>query len=300
MENVTVQIVNAFVDGGIGGNAAGVVLNAERFNQDTRQAIAAKVGYSETAFVSDIENGYRLEFFTPNKQIADCGHATVATFSYLAQQGILPGTRSMKETIIGRRDMFIRDDLAFMEQAAPTYTPLAETAASTALSAGVSLQQLLSSLNITEADLLPGKLPMVVNTGVNFMIVPLRDEATVLQVEPDQDAILAISEELDLVGYYAFSQDVKVNGRHAGARMFAPRYAIPEESATGMAAGPLACYLYDQLGIQETNLVIEQGHLMTPPSPSEIFVELGVENGRVQSLLVGGRGAVMATKEITI
>ena len=292
MNKIAVNIVNAFVDNGVGGNPAGVVLDADRFDLATQQQIAAKLGYSETAFVSPIADGYKFNFFTPNKQIPDCGHATVATFSYLVQQGILKGSKSVKETVDGRRDIFIRDDLAYMEQVAPTYTPLAETA--------VSLTTVLNSLGITVDDLMPNKLPMVVNTGVNFLIVPLRDEATVVSVKPDFHVINGVSEQLDLIGYYAFSQQVRVYGRHAGARMFAPRYAIPEESATGMAAGPLAAYLRDQLGVSDTNLVIEQGHLMEAPSPSEIFVELDVENGRIQSLLVGGRGAVMEEVEVIL
>jgi len=37
-----------------------------------------------------------------------------------------------------------------------------------------------------------------------------------------------------------------------------PRDMYPEESATGMAAGPLACYLYDYIKIKKSDLPIEQ------------------------------------------
>jgi PhzF family phenazine biosynthesis protein len=88
-------VVNAFVDNGRGGNPAGVVLNAERFSQAQKQAIAAKVGLSETAFVSPSRTAdFKLEFFTPTRQIPHCGHATIATFSSLVQLGLLDGARS--------------------------------------------------------------------------------------------------------------------------------------------------------------------------------------------------------------
>lgn len=78
---VQVRIVNAFVDGEQGGNPAGVVLQADALDARQKQAIAAQVGLSETAFVSSSQSAaFKLEFFTPTRQIAHCGRATVATF----------------------------------------------------------------------------------------------------------------------------------------------------------------------------------------------------------------------------
>lgn len=45
-----------------------------------------------------------------------------------------------------------------------------------------------------------------------------------------------------------FPREARLAGHDAGARMFAPRYCIPAEAATGMAAGSLTRYLYDCLG----------------------------------------------------
>jgi PhzF family phenazine biosynthesis protein len=283
------------VDGGAGGNPAGVVLNAERFDSAAKQRIAASAGLSETAFVSPSEVAdFKLEFFTPTRQIAHCGHATIATFSYLVQQGMLKGAHSSKETIDGRREIIIRGDQAFMEQRAPQYTALDSA------QAPVSAGAVLESLGIGGDALLGGLAPVVVSTGVNCLVVPLRSEAAVLGLAPDMAAIERISEELDLVEYYVFSPDTRVRGRDAGARMFAPRYGIPEEAATGMAAGPLACYLYDHLGVKKPVLIIEQGHLMAPASPSELIAELRLEDGRIAGLMVGGRAMVSKTIEITL
>jgi predicted PhzF superfamily epimerase YddE/YHI9 len=70
--------------------------------------------------------------------------------------------------------------------------------------------------------------------------------------------------------------------------MFAPRYGITEEAATGMAAGPLACYLYDIMGRTHADMLIEQGYLMSPPSPSVITVKLGLFEGKIKGLMAGG------------
>jgi PhzF family phenazine biosynthesis protein len=95
-----VRVVNAFVDGERGGNPAGVVLQADALSAAQKQAIAAQVGLSETAFVSCSQSAaFKLEFFTPTRQIAHCGHATVAAFSLLRQLGLVGEGWSNKETI---------------------------------------------------------------------------------------------------------------------------------------------------------------------------------------------------------
>ena len=104
LKTIEVQILNAFVDNNTGGNPAGVVLNADDLSDQNKLDIAKKVGLSETAFVSKSKTeDFKLDFFTPNKQIAHCGHATVATFSYLKQIGALLKDNSSKETIDGKR-----------------------------------------------------------------------------------------------------------------------------------------------------------------------------------------------------
>lgn len=293
MEKIEVLIINAFVDGDEGGNPAGVVLNAERFTQDEKQQIAAQVGVSETAFVSPSETAdFKLDFFTPTKQVADCGHATVATFSYLAQQQIVTTPHSSKETIDGRREIYLKDNLVFMEQTAPRYKSPVGT--------DVTLDDILSSLSINEDDLSEIAEPLIVNTGVNFLVIGLKGENGLRKIEPNFDAIEKISRELNLIGYYVFSLDTQKTGHDAGVRMFAPFYGIEEEAATGMGAGTLAAYLFDHFGLKKEKLVIEQGFYMNPPSPSEIIAEIETENGAIKSLRVGGQAKVSSRKQISL
>ena len=78
--------------------------------------IAAKIGLSETAFVSKSKTeGFKLDFFTPNMRIAHCGHATVATFSYLAELGRVQEGETSKETVDGPRKIIIKEGAAYME-----------------------------------------------------------------------------------------------------------------------------------------------------------------------------------------
>jgi len=130
--------------------------------------------------------------------------------------------------------------------------------------------------------------------------VHLKNEEAISHVIPDFEAIKKISEEYDLIGYYIFSEMTKLPGRDAGARMFAPRYGIKEESATGMAAGPLACFLYDKVKRSKNVFLIEQGHFMNPVSPSVITVKLDLHNQKINKLMAGGEAKVMKSMTVTI
>ncbi|RVU36492.1 PhzF family phenazine biosynthesis protein [Hwanghaeella grinnelliae] len=289
---VTVQIVNAFVQDGQGGNPAGVLLDADGLSDDDMQTIAAGMGLSETAFVSkSATEGFKLDFFTPNRRIPHCGHATIAAFSLLLQNGRVGDGETSKETVDGPRKIVIKDGKPFMEQLAPRFAdPEAWNS--------VTLADVLSSLSLTEDDLDPRAKPSRVDTGNGSLQIGVKSDALLRALSPDQDAIAKISAALDIVGFYVFTTDDAATPHDAAARMFAPHYGIPEEAATGMMAGALAGYLYERVGIRKPHFVIEQGGYMDPPSPSLLTVELDLLDGAIQGLMAGGSGKVMDRRTV--
>ena len=156
---IKLQIVRAFVDNDQGGNPAGVVMDADDLSYDQKLYIAKQAGFSETAFISRSSIAdFKFDFFTPTKQIAHCGHATIGAFSYLKQTGRITGTDSSKETIDGIRKIKLVGELAFMEQTAPSYIDVSKEA-----------NLILQSLRIESSDLYPGLTPAIVNTGNAFL-----------------------------------------------------------------------------------------------------------------------------------
>jgi PhzF family phenazine biosynthesis protein len=133
---------------------------------------------------------------------------------------------------------------------------------------------------------------------MNFLLAGVKSAAILSNIQPKLAAILDITDSLECVGYYVFTTDVANPELAATARMFAPIFGIDEESATGMAAGPLACLLHDRLGIAGDTLVIEQDVYMDPPSPSILEARLNLADGVITGLMVGGFGAVMEDRAI--
>ena len=169
-----------------------------------------------------------------------------------------------------------------MEQRPPGYTDVLQRK-----------EKILQSLGLTEKDILANAPISIVNTGNSFAIIPVLSIDVLKSIQPDFDLITQLSIEFDLVGFYVFCQQTNNIERDANTRMFAPGYGIEEEAGTGMAAGPLACYLYDILGLKKDRFLIQQGWFMKQPSPSLIIVDLTLDNGNITKIMTGGKGISM-------
>ena len=82
------HVLRVFVgDGGAGGNLLGVFLDGAQVAEGERQEIAADLGFSETVFVEDPEQG-RLRIFTPKEELPFAGHPLVGTAWLLTSEGL--------------------------------------------------------------------------------------------------------------------------------------------------------------------------------------------------------------------
>ncbi|MBD3402521.1 PhzF family phenazine biosynthesis isomerase [candidate division GN15 bacterium] len=279
---VEVYLVKAFTEEAAGGNPAGVVLDADGLTDEQKQQIASEVGYSETAFVTRPDNAdFKLDFFTPTKPIAHCGHATVASFALLRQLGKVEQDRVTTMTADGIREIMFEGERVFMEQSQPVYRALDHDLKAEAL----------KSLGLQPNQLNPIAPIKIVSTGNRFLIFGVKTEEDLRSIHPDHAMISDISNRLDLIGFYVYTP-LKRGATVATARMFAPYYGIEEEAATGMAAGPLSAFLVDLTGVSREEFVIQQGEHMSPPSPSKIIARVKREAGKIESVVIGGSAAV--------
>ncbi|HEY6437650.1 MAG TPA: PhzF family phenazine biosynthesis protein, partial [Ignavibacteriaceae bacterium] len=72
--------VDSFTNQKFKGNPAAVCIAETDLDSTTMQSIATEIGFSETAFIKNIDNNtYSIRFFTPKMEISLCGHATLAS-----------------------------------------------------------------------------------------------------------------------------------------------------------------------------------------------------------------------------
>jgi len=119
MDTRKALLVDAFADEPMAGNPAGVLPDASDLSEDQMQAIAGELGASETAFVVPSEDAdRRLRYFTPEREVDLCGHATIAAHAYLFERAVIDDGTHTLETAAGTFDVELTiDGTVWMEQA---------------------------------------------------------------------------------------------------------------------------------------------------------------------------------------
>jgi len=84
----TIYQVDAFTAVPFKGNPAGVMLVDEHFPAEKMQHLAAEMNLSESAFIIPNGNEFRIRYFTPNREVPLCGHATLASGHIIYELGL--------------------------------------------------------------------------------------------------------------------------------------------------------------------------------------------------------------------
>ncbi len=261
-----------------GGNPAGVVLNADNLDAKAMQKIAKEMGYSETAFVlkSEIAD-FLLRFFTPINEVDLCGHATIATFNLLRDQGIIETGNYTQETKVGVLKLIVKEKNVYMEQILPLY------------GTQITIQEIEECFN--EQNILDEDLPSIIlSTGMSEIFVPIKTVEQLNSLIPKIDKIIEISLKYNVIGIHCFALTGEDNVDAYG-RNFAPIVGINEESATGTSNGALGCYLNKYVFKNKTEFTLRQGYSMN--KPSEIMTKLTIEERKITSVFVGGSAIKM-------
>ncbi|WP_372370139.1 PhzF family phenazine biosynthesis protein [Candidatus Uabimicrobium sp. HlEnr_7] len=247
--------VNAFVQNNKGGNPAGVVINSENLTCGDMQKIAHHMGFSETAFILPSKQAdFHIRFFTPNKEVNLCGHATIASFHLLLEQKhINPGSYTM-ETKAGVLQIECTiNGMIYMQQNLPQFCEK------------IPKNEIAPCLQLNNDDF-PYDI-QVVSTGLRKIFAPISNLQILESIVPNHDAIIEVSKKYSVTGIYCFTLDVKQCTSRC--RNFAPLVGIFEDSATGTSAAALSCYLVHhrlQEVKENTIFTFEQGYSIEQPS----------------------------------
>lgn len=94
--------VDAFAGHPFCGNAAGVCFLSGPADDETMRSLVEEMSLSEIAYLWEVDEGWRLRWFTPAKEVDLCGHATLASAHVIYESGRRPaGTPLRFETRSG-------------------------------------------------------------------------------------------------------------------------------------------------------------------------------------------------------
>jgi len=295
MRSLPFMQVDVFAERRFAGNPLAVFPYADGLTDEQMQAIAREMNLSETTFVwpAEGEGDARVRIFTPGTELPFAGHPSLGTACVLVRMGVLrlqtPVTPVVLELNVGPIRVDVEVEIgepvgAVMYQPAPEF------------GAEIVRSEAAAVLGLTGADLHPDLAPRVVSTGLPYAIIPLRDTDAVARSGYVLDLLPAF--ERRWAELYPFAL-TGAAAPFAEARCFAPFAGIPEDPATGSAAGPLAAYLAHEgvLAIDATAVIAQGRHC---GRPSEISVSVTAEGDRLTGVRVGGRVVPVLAGELTL
>jgi len=266
---------SAFTTGPNGGNGAGVILDASALDDEEMVAIAAELGYSETAFLTpgpspDDDRSFTLRFFSPKAEVGFCGHATVATAVALGEHlGV--GDFGF-HTAAGHVPVTVRNADGVLKATLTSVEPRVHDADP------ADVAEALAALGWREDELDAELPPRIAFAGVRHLVLAAATRERLADLDYDFDRLLRLTERLELA-------TVQLVWRESPT-VFHVRDPFPvggvvEDAATGAAAAAFGAYARElALVPEEARLTLHQGHDMGRPSLLE--VDLSAADPRVR------------------
>jgi len=269
-------IADVFTAAPLEGNQLAVFPDGRGLGADVMQRTARELNLSETVFFLPAEYpaDVRVRIFTPADELTFAGHPVLGSAFVLAEA---LGTSALTlETGAGLVPVELernRGRVAFgrMEQPVPVPEPYEDTEA------------LLAALGVPRSG-----LPVeAYRNGPRHVYVELASEAEVAGLWPDQRALAQLP-----IGVSTFAGQ----GQAWKTRMFAPFHGVPEDPATGSAAGPLAMHLarHGRISFGD-EIEIRQGEEIG--RPSRLYARAEGSADKVERVLVGGSAVIVARGE---
>jgi trans-2,3-dihydro-3-hydroxyanthranilate isomerase len=273
-------VADVFTDTPLEGNQLGVFTDGRDVDEVLMQRLARELNFSETVFVlpAESDGDARIRIFTPVAEIPFAGHPTLGSAFVLAAPLQLDEIRL--ETGSGVVPVRLdRDDgrITFgrMSQPLPSVEAFEDD------------EELLDVLGAERSEL-PVEL---YDNGLHTVYVALGSEEEVAALRPALGRLAALT--TSNVSCFAGS------GTRWKTRMFAPGSGVPEDPATGSAAGPLAFHLarHGRIAFGD-EIEISQGAEVG--RPSTLFARVDGSAEQVEAIEVGGSAVVVARGEFRL
>jgi PhzF family phenazine biosynthesis protein len=264
----------AFTTEATGGNPAGVWIGDALPDAATMQAIAADVGYSESAFLARDASGtqgrFVVRYFSPLAEVRFCGHATIAAGVALAERGLTappsePGRPAglVVETVGGPVPLGVeRDGAGRIRATLTSVTPWVREPDPALLASALEL------LGWQRDELDAALPPALAFAGVRHLILAAATYDRLARLAYPFMALQALMLEHDLTTIHLVWRESPARFR---ARDPFPVGGVVEDPATGAAAAAFGAYL------------LERGELALPAT---FEIVQGVEMGRPSLLTV--------------
>jgi PhzF family phenazine biosynthesis protein len=279
--------IDAFTSGRAPGNPAGAVYleRPEELSASEMQRVAAecKGWVSEVGFVAKLAHGrYWLRYYSSQKEVDFCGHATVAiSYDLISSTPDLMAEKALrlctKNNELDAFNHMQAEDAVFISAPPAIYRKRE-----------IGREECARALNTSAADVDP---KATINAGLDTLIVEMKSLKAVLSLSPGFDELRTFCElhQLDTVLVYTNEVSTKAAYR---TRVFPPRFGYLEDPATGSGNAAFGYYLLKAGAWKEGRLAIEQNGSYENPNEIKLILDT-----RHTGVLFGGSARVKVRGE---
>lgn len=254
-----VEKISAFSYNNQGGNQAGVVFSDEMLSDKQMLEIAKEVNFSETAFLVKQDNNFRIRYFSPETEIAFCGHATIASGYSIGEKFGL-GTYDL---VLNNGEIQIDVD----KKDGKSFTSISSVKTHSKDLDEVFINSVLDGFSLKKSDL-NEKYPIrIAFSGNNHLIIFVKDKQKLEDMDYDFQKVKALMEKEEIVTISILWEE---NENLFHSRNAFAYGGVFEDPATGSAAIALGEYLRDNGFKKSGEIEILQGFNMN--QPSQLFV----------------------------
>jgi PhzF family phenazine biosynthesis protein len=279
--------IDAFVDGQSKGNPSGCIYLPDQnaLSVDGMQQIARELaGYvSEVAYVYPDEGHSGLRFFSAEREVAFCGHCTIAVMYDLIKNDSARARDPIARIHVQGRDPLVRNEIALTDSVFVS-TPLPIFPGTT-----LTRDDVAAALKIPPGAITDKNRIMLVNAGLATLIIPLGSLDTLLSLRPDQKNLkeFCVTNHIDIM--LVFTDDVSSDKNAYRTRVFAPVFGYLEDPATGSGNAALGYYLLNAGTWDGRMIRIEQGRAREHPN----IIRLVSDTSKMQrTVFFGGNARV--------
>lgn len=299
MNTLSIKQIDAFTTVPHTGNPAGVVLDGKQLNDQQMQAIAREINASETAFILPATQGeadLRIRWFTPATEVPICGHATIASFHALAEEGMLgmktDGSYHFRvETVSGILPVDIvkqrSDVLIMLGVKIPTFERVTHFKLDLVRILNITLSDFDNRLTIMRGD---------------FLYVPVRRLHSLFSMKPNFLAMANFLATRNFGGMCVYTTETIERESVVHSRFFAPHQGVNEDPVTGATHGPLSVFLFEGglIQVQEGGTVLqgEQGDAIG--RRGRVRIHLEVSGKKAESVKIGGHAVTVLKGQMMI
>jgi PhzF family phenazine biosynthesis protein len=289
MKKFKFKKIDAFAAQKSDGNPAGMVY-LESFDDITPDDML-KIAKELKGFVSEVgyvwrieENTFSLEYYSSEREVDFCGHATIAIMYDLIKSSDDLINKKQINIITCKGKLIVEnrissEDAVFITAPVPVFSK-----------DKIDIESVAKALRISSLEINNDYPISILNSGLETLIVPIKNISAVLSISPVLDELkeFCIDNSIDIITVY--TDEVAYKRNRYRSRVFAPTFGYLEDPATGSGNSALGYYLLQNRIWDGTFMSLEQNRSFENPN---IIKLLAKDTEGTKPQVVFGGGAIV-------